>query len=103
MGMVRKTSARWQREKFASPQAAMARMAAEARVVDGPVPESLDDPWAVAPTFDITGSEYLLRLPSGVRFHYRKGQGVRIHRPDGSSDQEVKLFLMVRYMGQLPI
>lgn len=92
MGMVRKTSARWQREKFASPQAAMARMAAEARAVDGPVPESLDDPWAVAPTFDITDSEYLLRLPSGVRFHYRKGQGVRIHRPEGSSDQEVKLF-----------
>lgn len=36
---------------------------------------------------------FLLRLPSGLKFHYQKGRGVTVSRPVDMADPEVKLFL----------
>lgn len=70
----------------------MTRMANESRIIDEVPATSIDDPIMVAPTFQISSREFLLELPFGLRFHYCKGDGVRVHQPDECPDQEVRLF-----------
>ena len=58
----------------------------------GFVPASIANPISQAPTFMISETEFLLRVPNGLRFHYRRGEGVRYEQPDGVDDQDVELF-----------
>jgi len=71
----------------------MALLAAESAIHPGPVPDSLPAPLRVSPTFAIGADEFLLKLPSGLKFHYRQGRGVTVERPDAVAESDVPLFL----------
>lgn len=67
-------------------------MAAESTIYDGDVPQTLSNPLREAPTFAIAADAFLLKLPNGLRFHYARGKGVAVERPDTVTDAEVTLF-----------
>jgi hypothetical protein len=67
-------------------------LAREAVVSDGLTPDSLPGALAETPTYAIARDAFLLKLPSGLSFHYRRGTGVVVSRPDGITDAEVALF-----------
>ncbi|MES2054944.1 MAG: hypothetical protein V4564_03315 [Pseudomonadota bacterium] len=72
--------------------AGMARLQAEAGLREGAVPASLPDALTVTPTYEISPNAFLLRLPTGLAFHYRRGVGTTYARPAGMADGEVSLF-----------
>lgn len=80
---------------------AMDLLAAESATREGPVPDSLPDPIRQVATFDLSADAFLLRLPNGLRFHYRKGDGVVVQRPDGVSDLDVAAFLNGSVVGAI--
>ena len=57
-----------------------------------PVPNEVENALFQARTFAISKQEFLLNLPSGLRFHYRRGAGVCSERPTDVGDQEFELF-----------
>lgn len=75
-----------------SAYSALARLAAETSLREGPTPDALENPLLVTPVFTIAADAFLLALPSGLCFHYRKGEGVAFSRPAGIADAEVALF-----------
>lgn len=70
----------------------MRMLADEAALREGPVPAGLDDPLLVTPLFQIADDSFLLALPNGLRFHYRRGAGVTFSRGADIADAEVELF-----------
>lgn len=66
---------------------------AEMEMRYGQVALSLETPERETPTFSISKTEFLLKLPSGLKFHYRRGEGVIIQRPDSVPDADVDVFL----------
>jgi hypothetical protein len=72
--------------------AGMARLQAETGLTEGAVPASLPDALTVTPTYEIAHDAFLLRLPTGLAFHYRRGAGTVYTRPEGIADGEVGLF-----------
>lgn len=73
--------------------ASMALLAAETTLREGAVPAAIPGTLKEMPTFAIARDAFLLRLPGGLRFHYRQGSGVTFARPDHVTDAEVALFL----------
>jgi hypothetical protein len=71
----------------------MILLAAESATHEGTTAETLPDALKVMPTYAITRDAFLLKLPSGLTFHYVQGKGVTVSRPDSVSDLEVALFL----------
>ena len=71
---------------------APARLIAEMRLVEGTVPDALDNARTVTPTYQISRDAFLLHLPNGVGFHYRRGAGVTYARPIGVAESDVILF-----------
>lgn len=71
----------------------IALLAAESAAREGPTPQTLPGALREVPTFAIARDAFLLRLPSGLTFHYRQGDGVTWSRPDSVSDLEISLFL----------
>lgn len=67
-------------------------LAHECRIMPGLVPDRLGDALDETPYYGISQTEFLLRLPNDLAFHYRKGEGVAIARPAGIADDEVELF-----------
>ena len=59
---------------------------------EGDVPAALDNARLVTPTYQIAVDSFLLALPSGLRFHYRRGYGTVYTRPATVTDAEVDLF-----------
>jgi len=57
------------------------------------VREVLEGALTEAPTFAISENAFQLKLPSGLRFHYQRGDGVTVSKPENISDSEVGLFL----------
>ena len=57
-----------------------------------PVPDAINHTLAQAETFAISQQEFLLNLPSGLRFHYKRGAGVSVERPAHIDDREYSLF-----------
>ena len=74
-------------------QQAMALLAAESALREGVVPDSLPQPIRRRHTFELAADAFLLRLPSGLQFLYRKGEGVVMQRPAAVDDLEVDVFL----------
>ncbi len=70
----------------------MTMLATETVLRDGETPQSLPDALFQTPTYAITRDSFLLKLPSGLAFHYVRGQGVVVSRPDSVTDAEVSLF-----------
>lgn len=68
-------------------------LAAECQTREGPVPDTIPGALKEMPTFSIARDAFLLRLPSGLKFHYRQGKGVTVSRPGNMADHEVALFL----------
>jgi hypothetical protein len=64
----------------------------ETALIAGATPQTLPGALAETPTYAMTRDAFLLKLPSGLAFHYQRGQGVIVSRPDGVSDAEVALF-----------
>jgi hypothetical protein len=71
----------------------MALLAAESAIRDGVVPDTLPDPIREAATYVLAQDQFLLRLPSGLKFHYRKGDGVVVERPDTVNELDIAAFL----------
>lgn len=71
----------------------MALLAAESAIREGAVPDTLPDPLRETPTYVLTRDAFLLRLPSGLKFHYRKGDGVVVERPATVSEMDITAFL----------
>lgn len=71
----------------------MALLAAESAIREGAVPDTLRDPIRETPTYALTQDQFLLRLPSGLKFHYRKGDGVVVERPDTVNELDIAAFL----------
>jgi hypothetical protein len=74
-------------------RAAMEVLAREAACHEGAVPSTLPGALKEAPAYAITRNAFLLKLPSGLSFHYQQGQGVTVSRPDSVPESEVALFL----------
>jgi hypothetical protein len=72
--------------------AGMARLQAETGLCEGGVPASLPGALTMTPTYEISPDAFLLRLPTGLAFHYRRGAGTVYARPVGMADGEVRLF-----------
>jgi hypothetical protein len=70
-----------------------ALLAAESAYRNGVVPDTLPDPLRETPTYVLTPDAFLLRLPSGLKFLYRKGEAVVVDRPDTVSEMDVTAFL----------
>ncbi|WCM28759.1 hypothetical protein NDN01_07590 [Sphingomonas sp. QA11] len=70
----------------------MARLQAETVLREGAVPESLPDALTVTRTYEISRDAFLLRLPMGLAFHYRRGAGTIYACAASVSDKEVSLF-----------
>lgn len=68
-------------------------LASECLTREGPVPGTLPGALKEMPTFSISRDAFLLRLPSGLKFHYEQGKGVTVSRPADMADHEVALFL----------
>ncbi len=58
----------------------------------GRVPADLDDATHRTVTFAISKSAFLLRIPNGLSYYYRKGEGVVFDAPDDVGEAEVRLF-----------
>ena len=71
----------------------MSLLAREARVHEGPIPSSLAGTLSEAATYAIARDAFLLRLPNGLGYHYERGKGVAVSRPQPVSQDEVTLFL----------
>jgi hypothetical protein len=71
----------------------MTLLDAECVTREGFTPNTLPGALKEMPTYAITRDAFLLKLPSGLNFHYRRGNGVTVSRPDAVSDLEVALFL----------
>lgn len=72
--------------------AGMARLQAEVGLSEGSVPASLPNALTVTPTYEISHDAFLLRLPRGLAFHYRRGAGTVYARTKDILDKEVRLF-----------
>lgn len=77
---------------FAAMTNAQKVLRAEMALRKGPVPGTLEAAEREAPTFSISKSEFLLKLPNGLKFHYRRGVGVTYEQPDHVTEAEVILF-----------
>ncbi|MEO7469365.1 MAG: hypothetical protein ABIV36_20345 [Sphingobium limneticum] len=70
----------------------MQRLEEELGLREGIVPAALENSALVTPTYQIAHDAFLLTLPNGLRFHYRRGSGTVYARPAEVSDAEVTLF-----------
>ncbi len=71
----------------------IALLTAESATREGATPDTLPNALKEMPTYAIARDAFLLKLPSGLNFHYEQGKGVTVSRPDSVSDMEVALFL----------
>lgn len=75
------------------PHPAVALMARETAVREGPVPRTIagetvaDDRWA------LRGEEFLFRTIEGIGLHYRRGDGITLDRPPGIDQRTIALWL----------
>jgi hypothetical protein len=72
---------------------AMSLFARETSVREGPAPSSLPGALSETATYAIARDEFLLRLPNGLRYHYERGKGVTVARPQAVPEDEIALFL----------
>lgn len=70
----------------------MRLLAEESALREGGTPDTLEHPLLVTPLFAIAADAFLLSLPNGLRFYYRKNAGVVCSRAADTSDAEVELF-----------
>jgi hypothetical protein len=67
-------------------------LARESFLREGQTPQNLPGALKQAPTYAIANDAFLLKLPSGLSFHYQRSHGVTVSRPPHVSDAEVELF-----------
>ena len=72
--------------------AGLTRLRGELGLHEGRVPDALGKVLASTPVYQISGEAFLLSLPMGLVFHYRRGAGTAFRRSPGVTDDEVALF-----------
>lgn len=65
----------------------------EAELRDGRPPARLIDAVRQTPTYEISPTAFLLRVPNGLVLHYRRGEGVTVCRPSGVPESDAALFI----------
>jgi hypothetical protein len=68
------------------------RLRDELDLFAGDVPAMLDAPAAIAGAYQISDDAFLLSLPSGLAFYYRRGIGTTYRRSAETTDDEIALF-----------
>ncbi|MDB5674973.1 MAG: hypothetical protein JWM65_1955 [Sphingomonas bacterium] len=79
----------------------MARLMGELALSEGEVPDRLDAPLAATPVHQIGADAFLLSLPMGLAFHYRRGAGTVFRRWPGVGDDAVTLFFEGAVLGAI--
>jgi hypothetical protein len=79
----------------------MARLMSEMALREGEVPDRLDAPLAATPVHQIGADAFLLSLPMGLAFHYRRGAGTVFRRWPGVGDDAVALFFEGTVLGAI--
>lgn len=74
------------------PSSPLRRLAAERTLYEGDVAPSLEGAALSTPGYQIARDAFLLEVPGGLRFHYRRGLGTCFARKPRISDAEVALF-----------
>jgi hypothetical protein len=72
---------------------ALATMARETRVRRDAVARELDGETVAEGCWRLAGDAFLLSVEGGIRFHYRRGQGVTIDAPAGIDARDLELWL----------
>lgn len=75
----------------AAPHPALALLARETRLREGPVPRSLGGVEVVDDGWYLHGDSFVFRSASGLAYHYAKGQGVTAERAPGWDRDEDSL------------
>lgn len=70
----------------------MMRLRDELRLKEGYVPSELEGALAVTQVYQISEQAFLLTLPTGLAFHYRRGVGTVFRRSASIGDDQVALF-----------
>ncbi len=72
----------------------------EMQVRSGSVPDCLDDPdFDDGDGFQIRGDVFRAETMNGVKFLYRKGEGLTVHRPDPALEDEYNMYLVGAVLG----
>jgi len=79
----------------------MARLMGELALSEGDVPDRLDAPLAATPVHQIGADAFLLSLPMGLAFHYRRGAGTVFRRWPGVGDDAMALFFEGTVLGAI--
>lgn len=79
----------------------MARLMGELALSEGDVPDRLDAPLAATPVHQIGADAFLLSLPMGLAFHYRRRAGTVFRRWPGVGDDAVALFFEGTVLGAI--
>jgi hypothetical protein len=79
----------------------MVRLTDELALCEGDVPDRLDAPLAGTPVHQISADAFLLSLPMGLAFHYRRGAGTVFRRWPGVGDDAVALFFEGTVLGAI--
>lgn len=74
---------------------------ADVIIAQGEVPENLKSKTGGGIAYDVTQTEFLLRLPNGTRYLVRNGDEIIYHRGDNVSDRDIVLFLLGSAWGAL--
>ncbi len=67
----------------------------------GPVPESLPQPSASGPTWQIAGKQFLLRIPDIARFLLNDGSEIVVAPESEAGDADIPIFILGTVFGIL--
>ena len=66
----------------------------DVRIVMAETPESIENPIREGVRFQLTNNEFLLKIDKVARYYVADGSAIRIEKSNGSTYQELRLFLL---------
>jgi hypothetical protein len=82
----------YRRHPYDATVSALTRLHGDLELFEGGVPAELEGASAVGHVYQISTDAFLLTLPTGLAFHYRRGVGTAFRRSASTTDDEVALF-----------
>ena len=77
------------------------RAAADIRIVEADTPETLNNPLAQGPTWQLSADEFLLTVPGVARFHMIGDHTIAVTPADGGDRDDIPVFLIGSAFGIL--